>query len=167
MSMAMSGTPVYNLFLALIVLTCVVLVLLLVLLLNHCIKRHDRRTHNSQDLERLSSNTPEEEHPSRPQVQHEHYSEQQRLSQPSNGTITPSIELLPEIRTSSERAEDWLERRDSRFMESDVMKAPKTHRVLGVKSEGALQWEWRSEKLRGGAVVAEKEDKKDDSTEKK
>jgi len=104
-------------------------------------------------------------HPSRPQIQHDHYKEQQRLSHLT--TITPSIELLPEIRTSSERADDWLERKDSRIAEDSLTKGPKTQRVLGVKSEGSLTWDWRSEKLRGGAGAAEKVKKKDNlKTEK-
>jgi hypothetical protein len=153
-----------SLFLALIILTCVVLVLILVLLLSNCIKAREKSTlhRSSRDVE----STPEQAiRPSCPQIQHEHYNEQQRLSHLT--TITPSIELLPEIRTSSERADDWLERKDSRTVEDGVAKGPKTQRALGVKSEGALTWDWRSEKLRGGAGGAETIEKREVLTEKK
>lgn len=70
---------------------------------------------------------------------------------------------MPEIRTSSERAENWLERKDSRVPDDGVVQGAKNQRVVGVKSEGSLTWDWRSEKLRGGAGVAEKIEKKDDS----
>jgi hypothetical protein len=155
---------IHSLFLALIILTCVILVLILVLLLSSCIKARDK-PRTSRDIEDHASTPDQAIHPCRPQIQHDHYNEKRRLSHLT--TITPSIELLPEIRTSSERVDDWLERKDSRVVEEGVVKGPKTQRVLGVKSEGQLTWDWRSEKLRGGADVAEKVEKKEVLTERK
>jgi hypothetical protein len=165
----MAVMDIHNLFYALIVLMCAILVLVLLLLFTHCLKNKKKSTihHASRDVEATPSDP---DQMSRPQVQHEHYIDQQRLSHLT--TITPSIELLPEIRTSSERAENWLERRDSRLTEGEAMKFkdPKTYKVLGVKNEGALKWDWRGERMRGGMggddVKEEEEEKKTDSTMK-
>ncbi|KAF2831393.1 hypothetical protein CC86DRAFT_138814 [Ophiobolus disseminans] len=157
----MAGINVHDLFLALIVLTCIILVLLLILLLNHCIKRHTKNIAptQSRDVETGCKTPVQQQHPSypaRPKIQREHYSEQQRL--PRLTTITPAVELLPEIRTSSERADDWLERRDSRMMDGDGGKVPKTYKVLGLKNEGALRWDWRGEKVYGGGDGGNEQD---------
>lgn len=147
----MHGINTTDLFLALIILTCLVLALVLLLLLNHCIKRHKRTPPEPEgrDTEAGTESIPIEEalHPSISELHHPCYNEQQRLSNLT--AVAPSIELLPEIRTSSERAEDWLERRDSRFVTGDVrLKCPKAYKILGVKSEGQLKWGWMGDKVR-------------------
>jgi hypothetical protein len=136
-----SKMSTYDLFLALIVLTCLILVLILVYFLHYCIKRDQER----QNLPQLPQDDEvalpiplyaQKVQTSRPDIEHPYNDEQQRLSRLT--TVAPSIELLPEIRTSgsSERAEDWLERRSSRLVDGDLeMKREKMDKVLGVTSE--------------------------------
>tara|TARA_R110002003_G_scaffold59_10_gene5292 strand:+ start:252 stop:737 length:486 start_codon:yes stop_codon:yes gene_type:complete len=137
-----SKMSTYDLFLALIVLTCLILVLILVYFLHYCIKRDQERQNLPQhppDDDEAALPIPlyaQKVQTSRPDIEHPYNDEQQRLSRLT--TVAPSIELLPEIRTSgsSERAEDWLERRSSRLVDGDLeMKREKMDKVLGVTSE--------------------------------
>jgi hypothetical protein len=132
-----------NLFIVLIFLTCLLLVLVMGYIVNH----HYRRNRKPQaDVE----NNPPPQQQSRPGILREHYDEEQRLSHLT--TVAPSIELLPGIRTStsSDRAEDWLERRDSRIIDGDL--ASKTYKMVAVndttdeKDQKASKWNWRAEK---------------------
>jgi hypothetical protein len=142
----------YNLLVALIVLTCLFIVFFTIYVLNHHVKR--QRKSQLQDLD-LENSTSVHSQP-RPEILHEHYNEQHRLSHLT--TVAPSIELLPEIRTSSERAENWLERRDSQVADGDM--GVKMQKVSEVKNEGPLKWDWR-----GGKDQGEGEKKKDDLKE--
>ncbi|KAF1912326.1 hypothetical protein BDU57DRAFT_422180, partial [Ampelomyces quisqualis] len=105
----------YNLFVALIVLTCLLIVMFSIYLLNHYVRR-ERKSQTQQHENDVEANR-STHRPSRPEFLHEHYDDQQRLSHLT--TVAPSIELLPEIRTSSDRADDWLDRRDSRIADGD------------------------------------------------
>jgi hypothetical protein len=135
---AMTASTTYDLFLTLIILTSIIIVLILILLLSHFIKRHPKyQPHTNVNLENgLSTHQL-----SRPEIQHQHGDEQRRLSYLT--TVAPSIELLPEIRTSSERAEDWLERRDDRIMDKDLdmkrKKEGKWNRGADMKNGWSLQ----------------------------
>lgn len=127
----------YNLYVALIFLTCLLLILVTGYIVNH----HYRRNRKPKvDIE-IGAPTHQQ---SRPEIPREHNDEEQRLSHVT--TVAPSIELLPEIRTStsSDRAEDWLEQRDSRVMDGDL--GFKAYRILGVKEKEALKWDWRDGK---------------------
>jgi hypothetical protein len=124
----------YNLFIALIVLICLLIIIFLGYVLNH----HVRREPKSQTTQRendIEANLPTQR-PSRPEVLHEHYDQEQRLSHLT--TVAPSIELLPEIRTSSDRAEDWLDRRDSRVTDGDL--GLKTIKMLAVEDGSDSKW---------------------------
>ncbi|KAF1830218.1 hypothetical protein BDW02DRAFT_573269 [Decorospora gaudefroyi] len=143
-----------NLFLALIVLTSTILILILVYLLVRFINRHKVKICEHQhptpsvDLEdgrctRLSDRL------SRQQIQQEHYEDLQRRY--SSVPPSPSIELLPEIKTSScdDRASEWLERGKIDDDEGVGEKRPKPPQVLGAKPEKKLRWDWRDEKMGG------------------
>lgn len=147
---AMTAPATYNLFLTLTILTSIIIVLILILLLTHFIKRHQKcQPHTNANLE----NGLPTHQLSRPEIQHQHCDAQQRLSYLT--TVAPSIELLPEIRTSSERAEDWLERRDDRTMDGD----------LGMKRRKETKWNrgadtkngWGLPSGKGEGAVGEKE----------
>jgi hypothetical protein len=140
----------YNLLIALIVLTCLLIVFFTIYLVNHHVRRQRKSSLQEIDLE---NNTSARAQP-RPDALREHYDEQQRLSHIT--TVTPSIELLPEIRTSSERAENWLERSDSQIAEGDL--GLKTHKVARVKNDGALKWDWRGGKDKGEGRKKKKDD---------
>jgi hypothetical protein len=127
---------IYNLLIALLVLTCLLIIFFTVYLVNHHVRR--QRKPALQDDVDLENNTfPRAD--ARPDSMHEQYDEQQRLSHIT--TEVPSIELMPEIRTSSERAEHVSERSDIQIAEGGMRL--KMHKVGGVKSEGALKWDWR------------------------
>jgi hypothetical protein len=140
----------YNLLIALIVLTCLLIVFFTIYLVNHHVRRQRKPALQDVDLENNTSAHAQ----ARPDALHENYDEQQRLSHIS--TVTPSIELLPEIRTSSERAENWLERSDSQIAEGDL--SLKMHEVAGLKNEGPLKWDWRGGKDRGEARKKKKDE---------
>jgi hypothetical protein len=141
----------YNLLIALIVLTCLLIVFFTIYLVNHHVRRQRKPALQEVDLE---NNTPAHAAQARPDTLHEHYDEQQRLSHIT--TVAPSIELLPEIRTSSERAENWLERSDSQVAKGDL--GLKMHKVAGTKSEGPTKWDWRGGKDRGEGRKKKKKD---------
>jgi hypothetical protein len=124
-----------NLLIALIILTCLLIVFFTIYILNHYVRRQRKSEIDGLDLE---DNTTEHAQ-SQPDVLNEHFDEQQRLSHLT--TVAPSIELLPEIRRSSERADNWLERRDSQIADGDVGK--KTHKLAGDKNDGSWTWDWR------------------------
>lgn len=150
----MSSPNTVDLFLALIILTSLVLVLVFFYTITLCIKRHRKATQRPiADVEANAEPVPPPM--SRQQSQYEHYARQERLA-----TRTPSIELLPEIRTSNDRADDWLERRESTLLgsENDVKEVPKTNSVLAVESHGAYRWNWRTEKVEGSGLEVRKND---------
>jgi hypothetical protein len=126
-----------NLFVALIFLTCLLLVVVVGYILNH----HYRR--NRKPPVDVESDPPTHQQ-KRPEILREHKDEDQRLSHVT--TVAPSVNLLPEIRTStnSNRAEDWLQRRDSWVMEVDL--GLKEYRMFGAKDREVLKWDWRDGK---------------------
>jgi hypothetical protein len=152
-----------DLFLALIVLTSSILILILVYILVRLVNRKKAKAcqHQHQDLEsrlldlddgrqsRLSQRI------SRQQIQQEHYEDlQQRYS---SVPPSPSIELLPEIKTSSsdERASEWLERGNVDegvdVVSGDLgEKKPEVHPALVVKPKKQLRWDWRDGKMDNG-----------------
>jgi hypothetical protein len=156
----MSSPNTADLFLALIVLTSLVFVLVFFYTITLCVKRHRKATQQSiLDVEINAQPAPQPV--SRQQLQYEHYTRQERIA-----IRTPSIELLPEIRTSNDRADDWLERRESTLLGSDlgVKEVPKTNSILAVESHGAYRWDWRKEKVEGsGSDVKKEDDAKKDS----
>jgi hypothetical protein len=150
----MSSPNTADLFLALIVLTSLVFVLIFFYTITLCIKRHRKAIQQPiPDIEINAQPTPQPM--SRQQLQYEHYNRQERIA-----TRTPSIELLPEIRTSNDRADDWLERRDSTRLGSDMgwKEVPKTNSILAVKGHGAYRWDWRNEKVEGSGLEVNMED---------
>jgi hypothetical protein len=122
----------YNLLIALIVLTCLLIIMFIVYLLNHHVRR-ERNVENQHHVD-LEASIPTYD-PSRPKVSQELRNDEQRLSHLT--TVAPSIELLPEIRTRSERAEDWLDRRDSWTIDGDL--GLETYKMSNVKNEGRLE----------------------------
>ncbi|KAH7076815.1 hypothetical protein BKA63DRAFT_565190 [Paraphoma chrysanthemicola] len=160
----------YDLFLALIILTCIILVLILVYFLHYCIKRDQQKReklrqqepqhhlHSHDDIE-TGLSLPDYTHKvdvERPDIQHPHEDGDgdgvQRLSRLT--TVAPSMELLPQIRTSgsSERAEDWLERRESRVVDGNGNGNGKVTAKSGVvKKEKGIEAE------KTNAVVGEKD----------
>jgi hypothetical protein len=150
----MSSPNTADLFLALIVLTSLVFVLIFFYTITLCIKRHRKATQQSiPDIEINAQPAPQPM--SQQQLQYEHYNRQERIA-----TRTPSIELLPEIRTSNDRADDWLERRDSTLFGSDLgwKEVPKTNSILAVKGHGAYRWDWRNEEVEGSGLEVNMED---------
>lgn len=65
-------------------------------------------------------------------------------------SVPPSIELLPHIKTSEDRADEWLERgMGGNKMDVDegdlgVQKVAKAYQVLGVKRDGDFRWDWKT-----------------------
>jgi cell division protein FtsN len=150
----MSSPNTADLLFALIVLTSLVFVLIFFYTIILYIKRHRKTTQQSlPDIEINAQPAPQPM--SRQQLQYEHYTRQERIA-----TRTPSIELLPEIRTSNDRADDWLERRESTLLGRDlgVKEVPKTNSILAVESHGAYRWDWRNEKVEGSGPEVKKED---------
>jgi hypothetical protein len=129
----------YNLFIALIVLTCLLIIMFAGYLLNHHV-RCERRIQCQHPHHDLEANIPTCNQP-HPNVSQQDRNDQ-RLSHLT--TAAPSIELLPEIRTGSGHAEDWLDRRDSQIMDGDL--GLKMYQVSDVKDEGDLEWRWKSGK---------------------
>jgi hypothetical protein len=161
----MSAASTYDLFIALIILTCLVLLLIITCILVQCIRQHKTAQRQQQCIDIEASQPIREELPPRPvsraQSQYEHYYQQERLSM-----RTPSIELLPEIRTSNDRADDWLERRGSKLDGGDLgaKEDLKTIKVVGVKADRTYGWDWRNEKVEGvDKEEKDKEVKKKDS----
>lgn len=144
----------YDLSLALIVLTCLILVLVLVYFLYYCIKRaqqkrknlstqdlhHVHRTHTHKNVGHdlsLPLYTPKVEI-ERSDIENPYGDRAgdglQRLSRLT--TVAPSIDLLPQIRTSgsSERAEDWLERRERGDVDGNEIGNGKVVTKNGIKT---------------------------------
>jgi uncharacterized protein (DUF2235 family) len=137
-----------NLLIALIILVCLFIVFFTIYILNHHVRRQRKSEIDDLDLE---DNTTEDTN-SRPEVLHEPYDEQERLSHIT--TVAPSTELLSEIRTSNERAENWLERRDSQVADGNTGK--KTRKALKDKNDGSLTWDWKG--VRDRSVGRKKKD---------
>jgi hypothetical protein len=147
---------IYALFIALIILTCVILVLILILMFHFFISRYQKR--------RTLTNPPLESGLAIQKIPHTgvlqpDYNGHERLSHLT--TAAPSIELLPEIRTSSERAEDWLERRESRIVEHVL--GTKNGQVSNGRKE-VLRPDWRGVQDENG--VAERREEVIDEQEK-
>ncbi|RMZ66696.1 hypothetical protein GMOD_00002056 [Pyrenophora seminiperda CCB06] len=143
-----------DLFLALIVLTSTILVLLLIYFLIRFKNRDNHIDLHHQDVEpglldpesgrelRLSYRL------SRQQIQQEHYKDpRQHLS---SAPPSPSIELLPEIETSSsdDRADEWLERgvinSGIRMVNHDLgEKRPELQQAIIINRKKQLRWDWR------------------------
>lgn len=135
-----------NLFIALIILVCLLIVLFAIYVLNHHVKR-DRKTppssdHNGDLEANLSSHQT-----ARAGVTQEHSSDESRLSRLT--IVAPSIELLPEIKTNKDRAEDWLDRRDSRATDGDIGLESLT--LQGVENDGDADSKCRDGRSDGGA----------------
>lgn len=152
-----------DLFLALIVLTSTILILMLVYLVIRLINRHKRKAaqqpaHEPALLDLESGRESRLSHRlSRQQIQQEHYEDlQQRYS---SAPPLPSIELLPEIKTtaSDDRASEWLERgvtdEGINVVHGDLgeKKSEMTQAVV-VRPKKQLRWEWRDGKVDNGAV---------------
>jgi hypothetical protein len=152
-----------SLFLALIVLTSSILILILVYILVRLTNKQKAKAcqHQHQDLEsrlldledgrqsRLSQRL------SRQQIQQEHYGDLQRRY--SSGPPSPSIELLPEIKTSSseDRTSEWLERGNVDegvdVVSGDLgEKKMDVHPALVVKPKKQLRWDWKEGKMESG-----------------
>lgn len=152
-----------NLFLALIVLISTILILALVYLAIRLINRNKKKTSRQPTLEpALLDLEPGREsrlshHLSRQQIQQEHYEDpQQRYS---SVPPSPSIELLPEIKTSAsdDRASEWLGRgvtdEGINVVHGDLgQKKPETQQAMVARPKKQLRWEWRDEKVDSGAV---------------
>jgi hypothetical protein len=131
----MNTMNTHNLFIALIFLTCLLLILVSGYILNHHYRRN-RKTPVDVEID------PPEHQLSRPENLREHYDEQ-RLSHVT--TVASSIELLPEIRSStgSDHEESWLEG-SGQVMDGDSRL--ETYEVLGVKDENMPKWNLRDGK---------------------
>ncbi|KAH6879223.1 hypothetical protein BKA58DRAFT_409519 [Alternaria rosae] len=152
-----------DLFLALIALTSTILILMLAYLAIRLTNQNKKKTSRQPtfkpallDLEsgresRLSHRL------SRQQIQQEHYEDlQQRYS---SVPPSPSIELLPEIKTSAsdDRASEWLEcgvtDEGINVVHGDLgQKKPEIQQAMVVRPKKQLRWEWRDEKVDSGAV---------------
>lgn len=122
----------YNLLIALLVLVCLFIVLLAIYVLNHHVKRDRKIPSQDQDGDLEANVSSSQQQSCRPGVAREHNSDDSRLSHLT--TVAPSIELLPEIRTNKDSAEDWLDRRESRAADGDIGLEPITMR--GVQDDG-------------------------------
>ncbi|EFQ92342.1 hypothetical protein PTT_10590 [Pyrenophora teres f. teres 0-1] len=156
----MSSPTTTDLFLALVVLTSTILVLMLIYFFIRFISRDKLKNCQNQDLEPgLRDPEPGQESGlsyrlSRQQIQHEHYEDlQQRYS---SAPPSPAIELLPEIKTDSidDRASEWLERGaiDSgvRMVNADLReKQPELQQAIILKPKKQLRWDWKDGKVEG------------------
>ena len=163
-----------DLFLALIILTSTILVLMLTYFLIRFITRDKHNNLQHQDLEPgLLDPEPDRESRlenrlSRQQIQQEHYADLQQ-HYPSTPP-SPSIELLPEIRTSStdDRASEWLERGviDSgiRVVDDELgEKRPEVQQATIVKPKKQLRWDWRGGSLESSDGLPEVIEKVDNN----
>ncbi|KAH8732809.1 hypothetical protein GQ44DRAFT_696474, partial [Phaeosphaeriaceae sp. PMI808] len=156
----MTSVNTYDIFLSLIIIVCIVLVLIVVFLLNRLIRRYRRNLARHQH--QLDIESSGESAPPHLELQQERYDELQRLSYLT--TAAPSMELLPVIRTNSERVEDWLERRGSRLAEGDLgMAMLKSYEMLGAEDHSTVGWEWKG---RVAQVERNKEEKKTEDEKK-
>jgi hypothetical protein len=137
-----------NLLIALIILVCLFIVFFTIYILNHHVKRQRKSETDSLNLEETTT----EQTQSRPEVLDERFDDQERLSHIT--TVVPSMEPLPQDGTSSERAGDSLERRDSQVADGNIGK--KTRKALRDKNDGPLTWDWRG--IRDRSVGRKKED---------
>jgi hypothetical protein len=140
------------LFLALVVLTTSILILMLVYLVVRLINRYKKKTRQQPDHEpaldpeagresRLSHRL------SRQQIQQEHYEDlQQRYP---SVPPSPSIELLPQIKTTSDdKASEWLERgvadEGVNVNQGDSsQKKLKMQQAMAIKPKKQLRWDRR------------------------
>ena len=148
-----------SLFLALIVLTSSILVLILVYILVRLVNRKKIKAcqHQHEDLESrlLDIEDGRQSRLSRQQIQQEHYEDlQQRYS---SAPASPFIELLPEIKTSSseDRASEWLERGNVDegvdVVSGDLgEKKIDMHPALVIKPKKQLRWDWKDGKMEAG-----------------
>ena len=157
----MAGSSITtDLFLALIVLTSTILAVILVYLIIHIVKRNKKTPCSHQDIEPrlLDLETGRESRLShrlsRQQIQQEHYED--LMQHYSSVPPSPSIELLPEIKTSSsdDRASEWLEQGVSdkgvEVVHGDSgEKKPDTQQMAVLKPKKQLRWDWRDEKVNG------------------
>jgi hypothetical protein len=124
-----------NLLIALIILVCLFIVFFTIYMLNHHVRRQRKSETDSLDLEETAT----EQTQSRPEVLDEHFDDQEPPSHVE--TVAPSIEPLPQDRTSSERAGIPLERRNSQVADGNIGK--KTRKALRDKNDGSITWDWR------------------------
>ncbi|KAF1941606.1 hypothetical protein EJ02DRAFT_503367 [Clathrospora elynae] len=154
-----------NLFLALIILTSTILVLILVYFLTRFINRHKAKAQHHPDLN-LNLNvdldledgrqTRFSHRFSRQQIHQEHYEDPQQRC--SSVPPSPSIELLPEIKTSSsdDRANQWLEQGkvdegvDVAGGDLGQKEAPKAVQVMGMKQKKEVRWDCRTGNMDSG-----------------
>lgn len=129
-----------NLFIALIILVCLLIVLFAVYVLNHHVKRDRKLSTQEQDVE-IQANL----HAAG--IVPENGSDDSRLSRLT--VVAPSIELLPEIKTNKDRAEDWLDRRDSRATNEDIGLEPIT--MLGANDRSGTESNCTAVRDEGGA----------------
>lgn len=88
---------------------------------------------------------------------------QQRMS-----SMRASLELLPHIKTSEDKAEEWLERgKTDKGVDVDAgdlgtQKVPKTYQMLGVKRDAEFRWDLKSGKGEDKDSATVKEMKKNE-----
>lgn len=163
-----------DLFLALIILTSTILVLMLTYFLIRFVNRYKHNNLQHQDLEpglldpESGRESRLENHLSRQQIQQEHYADLQQ--QHPSVTPSPSIELLPEIKTSSsdDRASEWLERGaidgGIRVVNDDLgEKRPEVQQATIVKPKKQLRWDWRDGSLESSDGLPKVIEKVDDN----
>ncbi|EDU50791.1 hypothetical protein PtrSN002B_003625 [Pyrenophora tritici-repentis] len=169
----MSSPTTTDLFLALIVLTSTILVLMLIYFFIRFISRDKIKDCQHQELDSgLLDPEPGRESRllhrlSRQQIQQEHYEDLHRRY--SSAPSSPAIELLPEIKTESvdDRASEWLERGaiDSgvRIVDDGLgERRPELQQAMILKPKKQLRWDWKDGKLEGSdglPKVIEKVDK--------
>jgi hypothetical protein len=141
-----------DLFLALIVLTSIILILILVYCLIRFINRHKAPTcHHLHQQHPDTVLDVENGRQSRQQIQQEYVEDLQRRY--SSVPPSPCMQLLPEIKTSESsdgRASEWLERGKVEQGGDLEEKKAKTGQVVGVKQERQLRWDWRDGKMEVG-----------------
>lgn len=157
----MAGSSITtDLFLAFIVLTSTILAVILAYLIIHIVQRNKKPPCSHQELEPriLELETGRESRLShrlsRQQIQQEHYED--LMQHYSSVPPSPSIELLPEIKTSSsdDRASEWLEQgvdnKGAEVVHGDLgEKKPDTQQVAVLKPKKQLRWDWRDGKVSG------------------
>ena len=160
------------LFLALVVLTTSILILMLVYLVVRLINRYKKKTRQQQDHEPAIPDPEAGRGPSlshrlsRQQIQQEHYEDlQQRYP---SVPPSPSIELLPQSKAASEdKASEWLERgvadEGISVNQGDLnQKKLETQQAMAIKPKKQLRWDRRDGKVDNSGdslKVFEKKDK--------
>ena len=105
-----------------LILVSLLIVCFAVYVLNHNVKRDRTLSSQERDVE-IQANLHADG------ILPENGSDDSRLSRLT--IVAPSIELLPEIKTNKDRAEDWLDGRESRTTDGDIGLEPIT--MVGVK----------------------------------